>query len=126
MKKKALIIMTTVILTLGAVTAVYARGNNNSNNFGFNGAMMNQNNVNNGTYNKMIGIMQNSGFEAGAKAMESRDLNAMSSFMNNLTDNQYNQMINIMQNNGYAGMAKIMGSVNRQGMANIHNSMMGR
>lgn len=126
MKKKVLVIMTTAILTIGAVTAVYAKANNNSNNFGFGGGMMYQNNINNGTYNQMIDLMKSNGFEAGAKAMESRDFNAMSNFMNNITEEQYNQMINIMKNNGYEGMAKMMGSVSRQEMVNIHNSMMGR
>lgn len=56
MKKKALVIMTTAIFTIGAVTAVYAKESNNSNNFGFSGGMMYQNNMNsNGTYNKMMG-----------------------------------------------------------------------
>ena len=40
MKKKVLVIMTTAILTIGAVTAVYAKENNNLNNFGFARGMM--------------------------------------------------------------------------------------
>ena len=119
--------MTTAILTIGAVTAVYAKESNNSNNFGFGRGMMYQNNINNNdTFNKMIDLMKNNGFEAGAKAMENRDFNSMSNFMNNIADDQYSQMTNVMKNNGYVGMAKMMGSVGRQEMVNIHNSMMGR
>jgi len=127
MKKKVLVIMTTAILTIGAVTAVYAKENNNLNNFGFARGMMYQNNINsNGTYNQMIDLMKNNGFEDAAKAMENRDFDSMNNFMNNITDEQYNQMTDIMKNNGYEGMAKMMGSVSRQEMVNIHNSMMGR
>jgi hypothetical protein len=127
MKKKIIVIMTTAILTIGVVTAVYAKENNNSNNFGFGQGMMYQNNINNNdTYNKMIELMKNNGFGAGAKAMENRDYNAMTNFMNNITDEQYNQMINVMKNNGYEGMAQNMSSLGRQGMVNAHNSMMGR
>ncbi len=127
MKKRVLVIITTAVLTIGIVTAVYAKENNNSNNFGFGRAMMYQNNINNNdTYNKMIDLMRSNGFQAGAKAMEDRDFNAMSNFMNNITDEQYNQMTNIMRNNGYESMTNMMGSVSRQQMVNIHNSMMGR
>ncbi|KLE14370.1 MULTISPECIES: hypothetical protein [Clostridium] len=127
MKKKVLVIMTTAILTIGAVTAVYAKENNTQNNFGFGRGMMYQNNINsNGTYNQMIDLMKNNGFEDAAKAMENRDFDSMNNFMNNITDEQYNQMTDIMKNNGYEGMAKMMGSVSRQEMVDIHNSMMGR
>lgn len=127
MKKKVLVIITTAILTIGAVTAVYAKENNTSNNFGFGGGMMYQNNINsNGTYNQMIDLMKSNGFEDAAKAMENRDFDSMNNFMNNITDEQYNQMTDIMKNNGYEGMAKMMGSVSRQEMVDIHNSMMGR
>ncbi|QAA32829.1 hypothetical protein [Clostridium manihotivorum] len=127
MKKKVLVMMTTAILTIGAVTAVYAKENNTQNNFGFGRGMMYQNNINsNGTYNQMIDLMKNNGFEDAAKAMENRDFDSMNNFMNNITDEQYNQMTDIMKNNGYEGMAKMMGSVSRQEMVDIHNSMMGR
>lgn len=127
MKKRVLAIITTAVLTIGVVTAVYAKENNNSNNFGLGRGMMYQNNINNNdTYNKMIDLMRSNGLEAGAKAMEARDFNAMSSFMNNITDEQYNQMTNIMRKNGYESMANMMRSVSRKQMVDIHNSMMGR
>ncbi len=127
MNKRVLVIITTAVLTIGVVTAVYAKENNNSNNFGLGRGMMYQNNINNnGSYNKMIDLMRSNGFEAGATAMEARDFNAMSSFMNNITDEQYNQMTNIMRNNGYESMANMMGSVSRKQMVDIHKSMMGR
>lgn len=107
MKKTVLVIMSIVILSLGAMTAVYAMGSNNPYSFGYRGQMMNQNN--NGTYSTMIDIMRNNGFESAAKAMENRDFDAMNDFMNNMTNEQYNQMIEIMNNNGYNGMSKMMG-----------------
>ncbi|MCM0647278.1 hypothetical protein NBE98_02675 [Clostridium swellfunianum] len=126
MKKKVLVIVTTAILTIGAVTAVYAKENNNPNNLGFGRGTMYQDNINNDTYKQMTNLMRKNDFEDAAKAMENRDFNSMNNFMNNITDDQYNQMIDIMKNNGYEGMAKMMGSVSRQEMVNIHNSMMGR
>lgn len=125
MKKKVLIIVTSAILTIGAATAVYAKGNNGLNNFGFRGTMMKQSSINSNTYSNMINLMKQNGFEAGAKAMQSRDFNAMSKFMSNITDEDYKKMIDIMNNNGYGAMAKLMGSVSRQGMVNVQNSMMG-
>lgn len=125
MKRKVLIIITTALLTVGTVTAVYAKGNYNSRNYGVSGTMMSQANLNNTSYNRMIDLMRSNGFETAANAMANRDFNAMSNFMNSLTDDQYNQMKNIMQNNGYGYMAKRMASVNRQQMVSIHNTMMG-
>jgi hypothetical protein len=127
MKKKILVIVATAILTIGAVTAVYAKENNNSNNFGFGSGMMYQNNMNNkGNLKVMIDLMKNNGFEDAAKAMENRDFDSMNSFMNNITDDQYDQMLDTMKNNGYEGMAKMMSSISRQEMVKIHNSMMDR
>lgn len=126
MRKKILIIVTTAILTIGAVTAVYAKENTTQNKFGFGRGMMYQNNINNDAYNQMTNLMRKNGFEDAAIAMENKDFNSMNNFMNNITDEQYNQMLDIMKNNGYEGMAKMMGSVSRKQMINMHNSMMGR
>jgi hypothetical protein len=122
MKKIVLIVAAIAILTFGLMTAVYAIDNNPPFNFGYRGQMMYQNN--NGAYNSMIDIMRANGFEAAAKAMESRDFDGMNDFMNNMTDEQYNQMIKIMNDNGYYGMSRMMGSFNREGMINMHRSMM--
>jgi len=125
MKKTLIVVIAIAILSFGAMTAVYAMDNNNpSNNFGYRGQMMYQNN--NDTYNSMIDIMRANGFESAAKAMENRDFDAMNDFMNNMTDDQYNQMIKIMNDNGYGNMSRMMGSFSRQGMVNMHNSMMRR
>lgn len=123
MKRKVLTIMATVILTVGTVTAVYAKSNSNSSSFGFTGTMMNRSNTN---YNNMIDIMRENGLDTAANAMKNGDINAMNQFMNNITDEQYNQMIDIMKENGYGNMASMMGSVSRGEMVNLHNSMMGR
>lgn len=134
MKKKVLIIITSAILTIGAVTAVYAKESNGLNNFGFRGTMMKQNAINSNTnsntnsnnYNNMIDLMRQNGFEAVANAMENRDFNAMSNFMKNISAEDYKKMIDIMNNNGYGTMAKMMESVSRQNIVNVQNSMMGR
>ncbi|GAA0730159.1 hypothetical protein GCM10008905_31110 [Clostridium malenominatum] len=126
MKKKVLVIVATAILTIGAVTAVYAKENNNSNKFAFRGSMMSQNNINkNNTYNSMIDLMKDNGFEDQAKAMENRDFDSMNNFMNNMTDEQYKQMIDIMKKNGYGNMANMMEGIGREGMIEMHNSMGG-
>ncbi|MDT8718645.1 hypothetical protein IAI10_18435 [Clostridium sp. 19966] len=128
MKKKVLVIMTSVILILGTVTIVYAEENNRLNGVNFVEGMMFKNNksINNANYNQMIELMRKNGFNDAAKAMKSRNYDDMYNFMANLTDDQFNQMINIMNNNGYGDMATRMGSIGRKGMASIHNSMMGR
>lgn len=125
MKKSIIIVIAVVILSLGAMTAVYARDNNNRPyNFCNRGQMVYQNY--NGTNNSMIGIMRANGFETMAEAMESRDFDSMNDFMNNMTDEQYNQMIEIMRENGYGNMSGMMRSFGRRGMSNMHNSMMRR
>lgn len=128
MKKKLLVIVITAILTIGTVIGVYAKEETSSpNKLSFEETMMNQNDTNNNdTYNKMVDLMRNNGFETAAKAMESRDFDSMNNFMKNITDDQYNKMIDIMKESGYKDMAKMMSSVNRQKMVNMHNSMMGR
>jgi hypothetical protein len=123
MKKTVIILIAIVILTMGAVTAVYAADNSSLNNSGCGSSMMHQNN---GTYNSMIDMMTKNGFESAAQAMENRDFDAMNDFMNNITNEQYNQMNEMMKNNGYDGMANMMNSISKEDMINMRNSMMGR
>lgn len=108
MKKRFLIIMIIGVLTIGAVTFVYAGEKDN---------------VNKSNYNKMIDIMKQNGFSDAAQAMEDRDFDSMDDFMNNMTEEDYNRMINIMRNNGYKDMANMMESIGREGMIQMHNSM---
>ncbi|GFP76633.1 hypothetical protein [Clostridium fungisolvens] len=125
MKKKVLVIMITAILTIGAMTVVYAKGNDNTTKSGTRGSMMYQNTTNRSeNYNKMIDLMRSNGFEDAAKAMESKDYNAMSTLMNNLTDEQYKKMTDLMEQNGFKNMGQMMRSVDRNNMVNMHNSMM--
>lgn len=82
MKKRILAIITTAILTVGTVTAVYAKENNYTNNLRFSRTMMRQSNIENtSTYNEMIDLMRNNGFDAAAKAMENRDYNAINNLL---------------------------------------------
>jgi phosphoglycerol transferase MdoB-like AlkP superfamily enzyme len=126
MKKKFLVLLLGSMLTLGVVTVAYAQDTISSNVSNYRMSMMSQYSTKNDTYNNMINIMRNNGFEDAANAMGNKDFNAMNDFMNNLTDEQYNKMIDIMQNNGYGSMAKMMQSVSKDEMINMHNSMMGR
>lgn len=125
MKKKFIILMATAVLTLGVVTAAYAKDNITSNKSRNRASMMSQNNVNNDRYNNMVDLMRSNGFETAAEAMENRDFDAMNVFMSNMTDEQYNEMIEIMKSNGYEGMGRMMESVDKEVMINMHNSMMG-
>lgn len=124
MKKVILLVVAIAIVTLGALSAVYAMDSSRPGNYGYRAPMMYQNN--NSNYKSMLDIMKSNGFENMAKAMENRDYAAMNKYMSNLTDEQYNQMIDIMRNNGYEGMAGRMNSIGRDTMVNMHNSMMGR
>ncbi|GEQ22968.1 hypothetical protein CBU02nite_34740 [Clostridium butyricum] len=126
MKKKFLVLLLGSMLTLGVVTVAYAQDTISSNVSNYRMSMMSQYSTKNDTYNNMINIMRNNGFEDAANAMGNKDFNAMNDFMNNLTDEQYNKMIDIMQNNGYGSMAKMMQSVSKDEMINMHKSMMGR
>lgn len=125
MNKKVLVIMITGILTIGAMTVAYAKGNDNETKSWTRGPMMYQNTIDrNETYNKMIDVMRNNGFEEAAKAMESKDYNAMSTFMSKLTDEEYSKMADLMEQNGFKNMGQMMRSVDRNNMVNMHNSMM--
>jgi hypothetical protein len=126
MKKKFLVLLLGSMLTLGVVTVAYAQDTISSNVSNYRMSMMSQYSTKNDTYNNMINIMRNNGFEDAEDAMGNKDFNAMNDFMNNLTDEQYNKMIDIMQNNGYGSMAKMMQSVSKDEMINMHKSMMGR
>lgn len=126
MKKRVLILMATAVLTLGVVTAAYAKDNITSNKLNNRASMMFQDDVNGNSYSNMVDLMRNNGFETAAEAMENRDYDAMTSFMNNMTDEQYNEMIEIMKSNGYEGMGRMMESVDKEVMINMHNSMMGK
>lgn len=129
MNKKILAIITTTVLTIGAVTVVYAKENNNSNKVALDKYMMYQDNVNKNNsemYSPIVGVMRNNNLAAASKAMENRNFDEMDNFMRNITEEQYNQMTDIMKNNGYEGMAKMMESISRQDMVNMHNSMMRR
>ena len=121
MKKTLILVLAIAILTIGAVSAVYANDTRQYGRFG--GPMMNQGNSE--VFNEMTDVMRNSGFQSAAEAMENRDFNAMNDFMNNITDYQYEQMIEIMRDSGYQGMASMMESVDREVMVDMHNSMMG-
>lgn len=121
--KKTIIIMTIIsILTIGAMTAVYAADTNNTDNYGCSGSVMHQGS---GNYNSMVNMMRANGFDSAAQAMENRDYAAMNEFMKNMTDEQYNKMIDMMNSNGYSGMASMMESIGREDMLEMHNSMMG-
>lgn len=146
MKKKVIILVVSGILTVGGISAVYARDrnsaslnqfsrpmmsiqNSDSNSlYNYSGTMMNTQNsgIQSDNFNNMIKMMIDNGFIDGANAMENGDLNAMNKFMLSLSDNDYKTMIDIMQKNGYGTMANMMQSIGREGMTKIHQGMMGK
>jgi hypothetical protein len=147
MKKKIMILVIAGILIVGNISVAYAAGRNVKSLNNFNIQMMSTQNsdakssynysgtmmdTQNGgirsidSFNNMIEIMKDNGFNDEAYAMENRDFDSMNELMTNLSDADYKKMIDIMQKNGYGYMANMMQSVSREGMTNIHQGMMGR
>jgi hypothetical protein len=147
MKNKIIVLVIAGILTVGGVSVAYATVKNDTTFDNFKRPMINSqnnddkssyNNANsmmgdqndgaqsNGSYNDMIKIMNDNGFSDGAKAIETRDFDAMNDIMNNISDDDYKKMIDIMGANGYESMANMMGSIGREDMIEIHGSMMGK
>ena len=145
MKKKVIVLIIAGILTVSGISVAYAAGRNSASFNNFSTPMMGlQNNGINSSYNyreimmrtqnggiqskdsfnNMIKIMKDNGFNDEATAMVNRDFDAMNKLMTNISDEDYKKMIDIMQKNGYGSMAKMMKSVSREGMVNIHESMM--
>jgi hypothetical protein len=147
MKNKFMVIIIAGILTVGSISVAYATGRNNSTNNEFNRPIMSSQNSNNkssynysksmmgddnaievqsnGSYEDMIKIMKDNGFNDEAKAMENRDSDSMNNLMNNISDKDYQKMIDIMQKNGYKSMADRMQSINNGDIRDVHESMMG-
>lgn len=147
MKKKVMVLIIASVLTVGAISVAYATGRNDAsfNNFSrpmmsiqnsefkssYNnrGTMMGIQNAgiqSNDSFNNMIELMKDNGFNDEANAMANRDFDAMNKFMTNISDEDYEKMIDIMGENGYGYMANMMQDVSREDMIEIHQSMMGR
>ena len=147
MKKKIMILIIAGILTVGGISVAYASGRDEASFSNVNRPMMsgqssevnsshnysrsmmgirNSGIQSNDSFNNMIKIMKDNGFNDEANAMASRDFDAMNKLMVNISDADYKKMIDIMQKNGYGSMAKMMQSVSREDMIKIHQGMMGR
>ena len=146
MRKKVMILVVAGILTVSGISVAYAAGRNYKGFNNFNNSMMssqssddksynyrttmmgraNDGIESNDSFNNMIKIMKDNGFNDQATAMENKDFDAMNKLMTNISDEDYKKMIDIMQNNGYGSMAKMMQSVSREDMIKFHQSMMGR
>ena len=147
MKKKGMILIVSGILTVSGISFAYGASKNDTIFNNLNRTMMStQNNdvkstynyrvtmmgtqnggiQSNDSFNNMIKIMKDNGFNDQANAMENRDFDAMNKLMTNISDEDYKKMIDIMQKNGYGSMAKIMSSVSREDMTKFHQSMMRR
>lgn len=123
MKKKIIAFsIAGLLLTLGFTTYSYAKAEDNGS---LDAGIPTKSQGTNSSYNSMIDLMKNNGFEDMAKAMENRDYNSMNNFMNNISEKDYESMINIMKDNGYAGMANAMKSIGKYNMIKMHNSMGG-
>lgn len=126
MFKKALVLTTAVVLTIGTATIAFAKGKNDNTNNSFSNikpkTVAYQSNKTN-VQSNMFDIMEQNGYGDMVNAMKNGDYKAMSNFMSNLSDKDYQNMINIMKNNGYAGMANMMQSIGKNGMIQMHNAM---
>jgi len=146
MKNKIITLTIAAILTVGGISVAYSESRNNTTFNGFNLPMMvtqtsdSKSSYNNGimmgiqnsgiksndSFNNMIKIMKDNGFNDEATAMKNRDSDAMNKLMANINDKDYKKMVEIMQKNGYSPMAKMMRSVNREDVTKIHQNMMGK
>jgi len=147
MKKKSIILIVAGILTVSGISFAYGASRNYTSFNSFNRQMMSTQNRDvkssynyratmmgaqsgeiqlNDSFNNMIKIMKDNGFNDQADAMSNRDFDAMNNLMANISDEDYKKMIDIMQNNGYGYMADMMQSVSREDMTKFHQSMMGR
>ena len=80
----------------------------------------------NGSFNNMIKIMKDNGFNNEALDMSKRDFDDMNKLVTNMSDIDYKEMINIMQKNGYGYIANMIKSVSRENMTNTYQDIMGR
>ena len=148
MKNKVMVLIIAGILTVGGISVAYAASSRNetsSNNinrqmmstqnsnvkssYNYYGSMMGTQNggiQSNDSFNNMIKVMKDNGFNDEANAMVNGDFGVMNKIMTNLSDADYKKMIDIMQKNGYGSTANMMQSVSREDMTNIHSGMMGR
>ncbi len=78
------------------------------------------------SYNHMIDIMRENGFDDAAAYMREGNYEAMTDYMNNISLEDYDNMVDIMNKNGFGSMGRMMESVGREGMVQMHNSMSDR
>lgn len=79
----------------------------------------------NETFQDMIRVMEENGFQDEAQAMKSQDYKEIDEFMNNITEEDYARMIEVMEESGYESMVNMMDSVSREEMIQMHNDMGG-
>ena len=146
MKKKGMILIVATMLTVSGISFAYGASRKDTSFNNLNRTMISMQNSDvksshnyratmmgtqnggfqsNDSFNNMIKIMRDNGFNDQANAMENRDFDAMNKFMTNINDDDYKKMIDIMQNNGYGSMANMMSTVSREDMIKVHQSMMG-
>ena len=129
MKNKVMTLIIAGVLTVGGISVAYAASRTDESFNDFNRPMMgtqNSGTQSNDSFNKMMKIMKDNGFNDEAIAMGNGEFDAMNKLMTNISDEDYKKMIDIMQKNGYAPMAKMMQSVSGEDMTKIHQNMMGR
>ena len=103
MKKKYILIILSIVLTLGLVTVVQGQENTEYRNRYGQYCYENEN---------MINAMRYNGFEEMAVLMENRDRDGMRELMKNMTEEDYTKMQEIMNENGYSsGSMKRMGNM---------------
>lgn len=129
MKNKVMILIISVILTIGSVSVAYASGISDKKFNNINKAMMNTQNGGiqlNDSFNNRIRIMKENGFNDESNAMKKKDFDTMNKLMTNMSDADYKKMSDIMQKNGYGNMTNMMQPISKEDNTSTQQGMMGR
>lgn len=129
MNKKIIDITAGAVLVLGMTSLSYANSNLNTvkkvKNQPYESIITKSFVINNesrkGSYNEMLDLMRDNGFNDIADDMENGNYESMDEFMNNMTDEEYQKMIDIMREVN-PRMVNMMETSDKEEMIEMHNS----
>lgn len=129
MNKKIICITAGAVLVLGMTSLSYANSNLNTvkkvKNQPYESIITKSFVINNesrkGSYNEMLDLMRDNGFNDIADDMENGNYESMDEFMNNMTDEEYQKMIDIMRDVN-PRMVNMMETSDKEEMIEMHNS----
>lgn len=129
MNKKIIGITAGAVLVLGMTSLSYANSNLNTvkkvKNQPYESIITKSFVINNesrkGSYNEMLDLMRDNGFNDIADDMENGNYESMDEFMNNMTDEEYQKMIDIMREVN-PRMVNMMETSDKEEMIEMHNS----